>query len=489
MTRPRVVIVGAGVAGIAAAVALRDRPWRSPLVDVTVLDERNHHVLAPMLYGVVAGRARPEIAARPVRSLLHGLPNVAFRQARVQSIQPRLRRVETDRGSIPYDYLIVAAGSVEDHRDLVGPMLGIGDLAQAVELRDHIASCREAATWASAAERARLLTIAVVGGGMTGLELAAGLAARGARGGGGVEVTVVVLEAADPPAGLPRAMATAVVPSVRERGVRVELGARVTTVDERGVALENDQRIDAGTVIWAGGMRANPLAEGFAATGDHGRVLVRDTLQTDHYPEIFVVGDMAEPASPTGERPQMTGGVALCTGRHAADVVRRMASGRDVRPLGARHRGMFVNVGPREAVAQVGPLQLTGMLGKLAWLGLDLLPLTGRRTKSVLVAHWAAGAMRPASRERVVLGAAGALRSSPAVEPARERVDLPSVNVGNADDFGRSAALSWWTSELPNQRSESGPPPGSLAAGRAKVLRLRQALFGIKSDTQDDYSR
>lgn len=506
MTRPQVVIVGAGTAGLTAAAALRDRPWRRQLVDVVVVDERNHHTWGPMLYRVAAGRARPDTAAQTVTAAIRRLPNVAFRQARVVAIQPRMRRVETDRGPVSYDYLIVAAGNVDDDRRRLGPMLGVANLAQAVEVRDRIVACRQEASWADRQDRARLLTVAVVGGGATGLELAAVLAAGPGRCGKGRgngrtgrspgrlgAVKVVVVESGDTPAGVPAGLAAPVVRALADRGVDVRLGATAAQADDTGVDLTDGSHVDAATVIWAGGVRANPLAGLFAATGSHGRVLVGDTLQIDHYPEIFVAGDMAERTSPGGRRP-MTSALAERTGRHAATSVLRTASGLDAKAL-ARHarlpRPFMLSVGPLDAVGNTGPFRLRGLIGKAVWLALHVLAHPGRR-HAALAIRWALHAIRPAAPNLIAIGPVRAPKRGEPVDAMTQveppRVDLPSINVGNANDFGRAAALSWWTSELPNQPDQSGPPPGPLAAVRSRVLRIREAAFGIKSDTTDDYS-
>ena len=173
--RPRVVVVGAGFGGLAAVKALKAAP-----VDVVLLDQHNHHVFNPFLYQVATALLEPVEAANPVRALVRGLSNLTFRVATASDVHLLTKQVATDRGPVPYDYLILAAGSVTnyfDNADIATGSFGIKDLDEALELRNQVLSSFEQATWAAdPVERSRLLSFAVVGGGPTGVEFAAALA-------------------------------------------------------------------------------------------------------------------------------------------------------------------------------------------------------------------------------------------------------------------------------------------------------------------------
>ena len=181
MSRPRVVIVGGGFAGLTAARTLAARRWHRADVDVTVLDRRNHHVFTPFLYPVATALLEPTGAAQPIRALVRTLSNVDFRLAQVTGFDASARRVHTDHGPVSYDYLILAAGAVNDYfdnTDVATHSLGLNGLGEALALRNHLLGCFEAASWApTAARRAQLLSFAVVGGGPTGVEFSAALAA------------------------------------------------------------------------------------------------------------------------------------------------------------------------------------------------------------------------------------------------------------------------------------------------------------------------
>lgn len=278
----RVVIVGSGFGGWAAAKVLAEHPRKPTGVQVTLVDHHNHHVFTPFLYQVATARLGPSGAAHPVRPLVRRLPNVEFRLAQVIGINFSLHRIESDRGPIDYDYLIVAAGAVNDsrhHAGVAAHSFGFGDLGAAEELRNHILSCFEAATWATdPAEQARQLTFAVVGGGQAGVEFAAALSVLVAEMTrwnyptiSGLRPNIILIEGAK---GLlpsfPADLQDKATRTLRTKGVRVETGVPVVDADLDGLALEGGRRIETATVVWAAGVRANSLAACFPATGPAG---------------------------------------------------------------------------------------------------------------------------------------------------------------------------------------------------------------------------
>ncbi|HEY5354321.1 MAG TPA: NAD(P)/FAD-dependent oxidoreductase [Streptosporangiaceae bacterium] len=510
MSRPRVVIVGAGFAGLAAAKALAGKPWYRARVDVTVVDCRNHHVFTPFLYQVATALLEPSGTAQPVRALLRKLPNIDVRLAQVTGLNLTLRRVETDRGPVAYDYLILAAGAVNDYfanPRIAGRSLALNDLDEALTLRNHILGCFEAARWAAGdpARRARLLTFAVVGGGPTGVEFSAALAVlvkeltgRGFPGIGAAEPRIVLVEASAAPLGSFAAdLREAAAAGLRARGVEIRSGAEVTDVDEDGLTMAGGDRIDAVTVVWAAGVRANALAAALPVTGSHGRVVVDPTLQIPRHPEIFVVGDMAQIPGRAGPLP-MVAQVAIQSGRRAARSVLALCAGGKARRFRYRDLGTMATVGRGDAVAQIGQLHLSGLTGWLAWLGVHIARTAGPEAKASVILGSVRGFIFGVRPVQIITGPGQRASVRPelagtATGPARDprppaRAGLPSVNVGNANDFGRIAALSWWTQDLPGRRPAPGPSPGSLKRLSTRMTRLRHAAFGIKSQAKDNYS-
>lgn len=512
--RPRrVVIVGAGFAGLTAAKALGGGTRRTSGVQVTLVDRHDHHTFTPFLYQVATALLEPSGAAHPIRSLIRGLPNVEFRLAEVTGVNFALRRVETDRRPIGYDYLIVAAGAVNDYfhnTDIAARSFELNNLDAAQALRNQVLSCFEAATWATGpAERARQLTFAVVGGGPTGVEFSAALSVLVAE---MVpkdfpaialdEVHIVLIEGSKSPlASFAPDLQDKASDALRGRGVRVESSALVTDVDEAGLTLKDGRRIEAATVVWAAGVRANPLAGCFPATGSHGRVIVGPTLQIERHPEVFVVGDAAEIPGPKGALPMVVQ-VAIQSGRRAAASILASEAGKPAKPFSYRDLGSMAVLGRGDAVAQIHRLHLSGLPGWLAWLGLHIVRTNGLQAKATVLLDWVSGLLFADRPVRLITGPAppGTARSDPpatdvapvAAEPATPkkpvapvRADLPSVNVANADRYGRVAALAWWSQDYPGLRK----PPGPLTPAerrRQRIERLRHLLSGDKSKTTGD---
>lgn len=507
MSRPRVVIVGAGFAGLAAARALADKPWHRALVDVIVLDRRNYHVFTPFLYQVATALLEPSGTAQPARDLIRKLKGVEFRLANVTGLNLTLRRVDTDRGPVPYDYLILAAGAVNDYfgnPGIAAASLGLNDLSEALALRNHLLGCFEAASWAARdpARRAQLLTFAVVGGGPTGVEFSAALAIlvreltrRDFPGIDAAIPRIVLIEAsAQPLASFAPGLREAAAAGLAARGVQIRSGTRVTGVDEDGLTIQGGGRIEAATVVWAAGVRANALAGALPVTGSDGRVVVGPSLQVARHPEVFVAGDMAQISGRAGPLP-MLAQVAIQSGRRAARSVLAQCAGGKARRFRYRDLGTMATVGRGDAVAQIRQVQLTGLAGWLAWLGVHIARTAGPEARASVILGWVSGFVFGVRPVRIITGpglAPGARPEAAGPGPVRDpgppaRAGLPSVSVGNANAFGRIAALSWWTQDLPGREPPPGPPAGPVKRLRARVIKLRHEVFGIKSQTRDDH--
>jgi NADH dehydrogenase len=287
MARPRVVIVGAGFGGLRAARALRGKP-----VDVLVLDRHNYHTFLPLLDEVATAGLEPDDIAQPVRAIVRGVPNVRFRMADVRRIDLAGKRVITDAGDITYDHVIVAAGSATNFfglRSVEEHALGLKDLREATAVRNRVLRSFElAATTEDAVRRERLMTMVVIGGGPTGVELAGALgelkrhvlphdypemdlsAAR-----------VILLEATDRLLGaLPEKLQRTAAEQLRKLGVEVRFGAAVSEVMLDGVRLATGEVIASANVVWVAGVRGEPLGEAMGVdVGPGGRVSVAATLQ------------------------------------------------------------------------------------------------------------------------------------------------------------------------------------------------------------------
>jgi NADH dehydrogenase len=427
--RPRVVIVGAGFGGLRAARALAGAP-----VDVLLLDRMNYHLFTPLLYQVATAGLSPEEIAHPVRNILHGAENVAFRVATVRGVDLDARSLDTDAGPVLYDYLILAAGSTTNFFGLDLPEAqGLKDLPEAITLRNHIIAQCEQAMWQPDPEtRKALLTFVVVGGGPTGVELAGALSElmrlvlqKDFPAIDFGEARIILLEAMDAVLGAfrPRLRRSAL-RALRRKGVDVRLGARVTRVEGEWVDLADGERIRTRTLVWAAGVRAADLAAQVSASHSRGgRLVVDEALRLPGHPEVLVIGDMAA-FEQSGETLPMLAPVAIQEGEHAADTIRRAVAGLPARPFRYRNKGTMATIGRNAAVAQIGPVAISGFIAWLAWLALHLWQIIGFRNRLLVLINWIWDYFRYDRAARVII-----TMPPPPLPAARDERPAPAAPV------------------------------------------------------------
>ena len=396
MTRPRVVIAGAGFGGLTCARALK-----RAAVDVLIVDRNNYHLFTPLLYQVASALLDPGEIARPVRSLIRPLANVDFKQAEVTGADLDGRRLLTDRGEIPYDYLVLATGSQSDYfgnASLARHAYGLKDLEEGLALRNRILSQFESSRWATDAEQRHvLLTFAVVGAGPTGVELAGSLVElihlvlrKDYRDLDLGEVRVLLLEAAAAPLGtFVPTLREAARKSLEKKGVEVMLGAKVESVDESSIRLVGGKEIAAGTVIWTAGVRASDLGKALGIElGRQARVKVEPTLQVPGHPAAFVIGDLAS-ASVEGAPLPMLIPVAMQEGKQVAASIAELVRNGGAKAFRYKDPGIMATIGRNSAVAELGAVRLSGFPGWLMWLGVHLVNVISFRSRLIVLVNWA----------------------------------------------------------------------------------------------------
>jgi NADH dehydrogenase len=395
---PRVVIIGAGFAGLEAARALNGRP-----VQVTVLDRRNFHTFTPLLYQVATAGLEPDSITKPLRAILRSSPNVRFRIATVTGLDLERCLVLTSAGDFPYDYLLIAAGSAVNYLakpELAGETLALKDLDDAVGLRSHVLYCFEQAVAEEDGERRRSLTsVVVVGGGPTGVELAGALAELRdhvlRRDFPELDVTAgarVVLVEAGPSLlpGFPKELQVSALRQLRDLGVDVRLESPVEDVADGEVRLRDGSSLHAGTVVWVAGVTGADFGTGAGLErGRQGRFRVLPTLQLEGHPEVFAAGDIALAQDGAGNDLPMMAPVAIQEGRHAAMNILAAAESRPLKPFRYRDRGVMATIGRQRAVAYVRPFKFSGLLAWFVWLSVHLLWLIGYRNKLLVLIDWA----------------------------------------------------------------------------------------------------
>lgn len=396
--RHRVVVIGAGFAGLAVARGLRHEP-----VDVVVVDANNFHTFQPLLYQVATAGLDADDISYAVRGIFRRQRNVTVRMARVTSIDLGARTVHTDRGEpLAYDDLVIAAGAVSTSFGVPGvdefafPLKALED---ALDLRAHVLDRFERAAMDPALIDDGVLTVVVCGGGPTGVELAGGLMelftkvlAPDFQGLDVRRARVVLVEAADrllapfQPASSERARRT-----LARRGVEVVLGVGVRAVEPAAVVLADGRRIPAQTVVWAAGVRANPLAETLPVErGRGGRLVVTEHLTLPDHPEVFAIGDIAASPGDDGAPLPQVAQPAIQGGRFVAAQIGRRLAGRPLEAFGYHDKGSMATIGRHDAVAEFpNGRRLSGPLGWLAWLGLHIVYLMGFRNRANVLVNWA----------------------------------------------------------------------------------------------------
>jgi NADH dehydrogenase len=423
--KPKVVIIGAGFGGLNAARSLASAP-----VDVTLVDRNNFHTFLPLLYQVATAGLNAADVAHAVRGIVRDHDNVVFRQATVTAVNWKAKRVEVAEGDpLPFDYLVVAAGATAAYFGIPGAAehgRPLYTLADAANLRNHILSCFEAADADPSLVDDGALTFVVVGGGATGVEVAGALA----------ELFTVVLRRDFPRLDVGKARIVLVEmgedllatfgarsrqnarDTLISRGVEVRTGETVAEVTPTRVRLQTGEEIAGHTLIWAAGVRANPIVEALGVqTARGGRVVVDRDLRIPGQPNAFAIGDLAAIDDGTGEFLPGVAQVAIQSGRHVAGEIRRAIDEEPAMRFRYHDKGSMATIGRRAAVAEIpvpggGVLRLSGTLGWLSWLGLHLIYLIGFRNRASVLLNWAWNYLTWDRGPRLIFGS-GAPRPDP----------------------------------------------------------------------------
>jgi NADH dehydrogenase len=392
--RPQVVIAGAGFGGLQATKALAKVE-----VDVSLVDAFNHHCFQPLLYQVATAALSPADVAWPIRAILRKQKNARVIMARVTGVDTQARLVRTSEIDLPYDYLVLATGATHsyfghDHWAQHAP--GLKHIADATEIRRRfLLAFERAEVVEDDAERERLLTFVIVGGGATGVEMAGAIAEVAQR-------TLqhdfrqidprrsrIILIEAGPRVlpTFPKALSDYAARSLQKMGVEVQLNRKVISCDAQGVSLEGG-RIEAATVIWAAGVVASPAANWIGAERDRaGRIKVNADLSVPGHPQIFAVGDTA--AVPSSRPIPGIAPAAKQMGDYAARVIVARVRGRpSPAPFAYHHLGDLATIGRKSAVVKLGVFQLTGFLGWVFWSAVHIYFLIGMRNRFVVALNW-----------------------------------------------------------------------------------------------------
>jgi NADH:ubiquinone reductase (H+-translocating) len=400
---PHIVIIGGGFGGLHAAQALGSMP-----VEVTLIDKRNFHLFQPLLYQVATGGLSPADISSPLRSILNKHKNVKVLMGEVRDIDPHQQKIYLRKSEISYDTLIVATG-VSHHYfgndQWATSAPGLKTVEDALEMRRRIFMAFEAAEKETDIEKRRAwLTFVVVGGGPTGVELAGAIAElaystlkKDFRNINTADAQVILVEGMDRvlPPYAPESSAIAE-ESLKKLGVKVQTKALVTNIADNVVTIrqgENIEHVDARTVLWAAGVKASAVGKLLAdKTGVEldrvGRVLVDSHLSIPGYPQIFVIGDLANFTKADGGSLPGVAPVATQEGKYVADLISKRIVGDDLPAFVYNDSGSLSVIGRHSAVANFGTVKLSGFLAWLIWVFVHIYYLIEFDNKLVVFIQW-----------------------------------------------------------------------------------------------------
>jgi NADH dehydrogenase len=397
MSKARIVIIGCGFGGLAAAQALR-----SAHADIILIDRTNHHLFQPLLYQVATAALSPADSATATRAILRRQSNVTVLMGEVTGIDTMNRRIEiVGADDVPYDLLVVATGAAYSY-------FGHGDWAQfshvlktledAVGIRGALLGAFERAESQTDAETVgRLLTFVVVGGGPTGVELAGNIAelarstlARDFRNINPASARVILCESGNAVLGeFPSRLSRYASSALASLGVEVRLNTTVTTIDAQGLTA-GDQRIETRNIFWAAGTTARPAAQWMnLQPAQHGAISVDPRCAVIGLTDVFAVGDVASQAGASGQPLPGLAAVAKQQGAYVGKLLSARLKGKDnFPPFRYRDLGTLAVIGRARAVAHLGGVSLSGAAAWLLWSLVHLMLLVDFRSRIAVYLNW-----------------------------------------------------------------------------------------------------
>jgi len=395
--RPTIVIIGAGFAGISMAKSFKNKP-----VNVLLIDRNNYHNFQPLLYQIATGGLEPDSIAYPVRRIFRGYKNISVRMADVIRIAAEDREIITSVGNFNYDYLILATGSTTNYfnfDEVKDSLLTLKSIPDALNMRSSIFQNLEKALVSQEhGEVDKILSVAVVGGGPAGIELAGALAEMKRfvipKDFPDLDLTkmeVNLYEASPKLLGAMSEIASAkALTYLKGLGVNVFLNTRVASYDGSYLNVENQDAFKTDTVVWTAGVKGAPV-DGLPREA----IVAGNRIAVDAYNKvmkterIFAIGDVA--ACITEESPKglpMLAPVAQQQGKLLSKNILRFIKGQEMTPFVYRNKGVMATIGRKKAVVDLPKWKFQGTFAWLVWMFIHIMSLVGFRNKFVALYDW-----------------------------------------------------------------------------------------------------
>ncbi len=430
MSQPRIIIVGAGFGGLAAAKALKNTP-----AEILLIDRTNHHLFQPLLYQVATSVLTPGQIATPIRGVLRNQKNTTVIMGEVTGVDKDQKCVivsDADRQNVPiaYDYLILATGASHSyfgHNEFAEYAPGLKSLADAEAARNKILQAFETAEAEEDTARHRdLLTFILVGAGPTGVEMAGALAIfvrstlkSDFRRIDPASARIVLVDMAPKVLGpFSESLSKAAKQRLENLGVEVRLGHSVDQIDAEGIVIAGE-RIASKTVIWTAGVAPSPAGKWLSVETDRaGRVRIQKDLTVLGHPEIFVAGDTAS-LDQNGKPLPGVAQVAIQQGRYAGKLIRsRVVGNRPPGPFSYFDKGTMAVVGKGFAVLQSGKVQISGFGAWLTWAAVHLQFLATSSLRLSVFLQWVWTYVTGQRGDRLIVNHHGAELAKPAADAA-----------------------------------------------------------------------
>jgi NADH dehydrogenase len=427
---PRIVVAGAGFGGLTFC-----RKFPAKLAQITLIDRQNHHLFQPLLYQVATAGLSAVDIAQPIRSILSDKPNLEVVMAEVTGFDLPAKKVQvvhrtallSNDGELEYDYLILAFGGVTSyfgHDDWAQHAPGLKSLDDALKIRRKILlAFEEAEAETDESRRRELMTILVVGGGPTGVELAGTFAelahtvlVRDFDRINPGKARVILVEGSDRLLGtFPPDLSASAERQLKGLGVETRTNVRVQAIRDGEVELAGGEIIRAANIIWGAGVSASPLTKSLGVETDRaGRLKILPDLSLPGHPDVFAAGDLATLTDRNGRVVPGVSPAAMQMGKHAAKLIaRELRSGTKQAPAEREafaywDKGSMATIGRSKAVAQIGRLHFSGYPAWVAWLFVHLVFLVGFRNKLSVFTQWVYSYLTYKRGARIITGIDGA---------------------------------------------------------------------------------